>query len=204
MRLLSFPRLAAAVLVAAAALPTADLRAADKIEPLAIGAAAPNWENLPGVDGKKHALAEFRTGKALVVVFFSNHCIDCQDYVERLTKLAADYKDRGVQVVCLNVGGFDGENLEKMTAWAAEKKFTLPFLRDDSQAVGKAYGAKLTPEAYLFDAAGKLAYRGAIDDHWDPAQVKRAHLRVALDEILAGKPVSTPIQKGEFGCDIDY
>ena len=67
---------------------------------LEIGAAAPDF-SLPGVDGKRYALADFKDADILVVVFTCNHCPTAQAYEERIKQLAADYKERGVAVVAI-------------------------------------------------------------------------------------------------------
>ena len=65
-----------------------------------------------------------------------------------------------------------------------------------------AFGAIRTPEVFLFDKSGKLVYHGAIDDNAnDPGEVSRKHTAIAIDEMVAGKAVSTA--KTRFvGCGI--
>src|SRR5688572_27599603 len=75
-------------------------RAADP-KPLEMGAAAPDF-NLPGVDGKNHALKDFAAAKVLVVLFTCNHCPTAQAYEGRVMKMHADYKDKGVALVAIS------------------------------------------------------------------------------------------------------
>ena len=69
--------------------------AAKEVTPLAIGAAAPDF-NLPGVDGKSYRLADFADADVLVVIFTCNHCPTAQAYEERIVEMHANYRDRGV------------------------------------------------------------------------------------------------------------
>ena len=143
---------------------------------LSLGASAPDF-NLPGVDGRNWALKDFAQAKVLAVVFTCNHCPTAQYYEERLKKIAADYKDRGVAVVAImpndpksvrldELGWTDlSDSFEEMKLRAEERKFNFPYLYDgDSEAVARAYGPVATPHAFLFDAERKLRYVGAIND----------------------------------------
>jgi peroxiredoxin len=175
----------------------------DEYPVLPIGRPAPAWSSLPGADGKEHSLSDLADKKAVVLVFFANHCPDCQDYLDRILTIAKDYKDKGVATVLMSVSRMEDDSLEHMTELAKTKKFPCAYLKDESQAIGKKYGASATPEVFVLDGAGKLAYHGAVDDHWKPSKVKRPHVRLALDEILAGKPVSVPTTETQ-GCFIEY
>jgi peroxiredoxin len=172
---------------------------------LEIGAVGPAWEVLTGIDGKKHSLADLMDYKAVLVVFFDNTCPDCQTYLSRLVAIASDYRSKGVVTVLINVSPADSKenDLEAMRRFAKEKRITGLYLRDPSQKLGKAYDAKVTPTAYLLDHRRRLVYRGAIDDHWKPEKVQRRHLRLAIEQTLAGKKVEIPATEAQ-GCDIEY
>lgn len=81
------------------------------------------------------------------------------------------------------------------------------YLIDESGATGRAYEAKRTPEMFVINADGILVYQGAIDDKKsaDPADVATAKnfVAAAIDETLAGKPVTTPKTEA-YGCSIKY
>jgi alkyl hydroperoxide reductase subunit AhpC len=81
------------------------------------------------------------------------------------------------------------------------------YLVDEPGTVGQAYGAKTTPHMYIIDPTGKVVYNGAIDDKrsTNPADVKSSknYVVAALDELKAGKPVSTP-STAPYGCTIKY
>lgn len=168
-----------------------------------VGDPAPAWSGLPGVDDKQHALDDYRSAKLLVVVFTCNHCPVAKAYEDRLTALAKDYQDKGVQVVAINCNNLPADKLDKMKERAKEKGFTFPYLYDASQKTGRDYGARVTPHVFVLDAARKIAYSGAIDDNQTVKNVQASYLRDALDALLAGKTPSRPVTKA-VGCGIKY
>jgi peroxiredoxin len=182
---------------------------------LEIGAAAPDF-SLPGVDDKTYSLADFKDANILVVVFTCNHCPTAQAYEERIKKLAADYKDRGVAVVAIQpndpaavrldeLGYTDlGDSLEDMKTRAQVHGFNFPYLYDgETQATTQAYGPIATPHVFIFDRARKLRFCGRIDDHENPTKTKTHDTRDALDAMVAGKPVPVETTK-TFGCSIKW
>ena len=190
--------------------------AAPEIKTLEIGAEAPNFR-LPGVDGKMHRLAEFGKAKVLVVVFTCNHCPTAQAYEERIKKLAADYKDKGVALVAISpndpkavrldeLGYTDmSDSLDEMKVRAKDKGYNFPYLYDgDKQEVSKAYGPVSTPHVFVFDSERKLRYAGRVDDNEkQPDKVTSPDARNAIEALLAGKPV--PAEKTKtVGCSIKW
>jgi hypothetical protein len=96
------------------------------------------------------------------------------------------------------------DSFEAMKVRAAQKGFPFPYLRDETQAVARAYDAACTPDPFVFDAAQRLVYNGRIDDDWkEPAKAKRHDLRRALDAVLAGEPLDfEPVPS--MGCSIKW
>ncbi len=168
-----------------------------------IGEKAPDWSGIIGVDDAKHSLADYKKAKAVVLVFTCNHCPVAKAYEDRLVALQKDYKDKGVQVVAVNVNNMPADRLDKMKERAESKKFNFPYLYDSTQKIGLDYGAIKTPEVYLLDQQRKLVYHGAIDDSQRPEKVKVRHLRDSIDAVLAGKkPAKAEVSA--FGCGIKY
>ncbi len=183
---------------------------------LELGTAAPDF-NLPAVDGKNYSLANFTDAKVLVVIFTCNHCPTAQAYEERIKKLAADYKDKGVAVVAISsndpcalrideMAWSDvGDSLEDMKIRAKDKAFNFPYLYDgDTQTVAKAYGPVTTPHTFIFDKERKLRFVGRIDDsEWKEKPDAVRDARNALDALLAGK--KPPVEQTKtFGCSIKW
>ena len=187
-----------------------------EIKTLEIGAKAPNFR-LPGVDGKRHRLAEYDKAKVLVIVFTCNHCPTAQAYEERIKKLAADFKDKGVALVGISpndpkavrldeLGYTDlSDSLAEMKIRAKDKGYNFPYLYDgDKQEVSKAYGPVATPHVFVFDSERKLRFVGRVDDNErQPDQVTSQDTRNAIEALLAGKPV--PVEKTKtVGCSIKW
>jgi peroxiredoxin len=172
-----------------------------------LGAKAADFGGLKGVDGRTYGLADFAGKDVLVVVFSCNHCPYVQAYEGRMVDLQARYGGRGVQLVAINSNedvGHPEDSFEEMVKRAKAEGFNFPYLRDASQAVARAYGATHTPHLFVFGKDRTLAYTGKIDDDWqDPKAVKERFLERALEELLAGKPVSTP-KTHAVGCTIKW
>jgi peroxiredoxin len=173
---------------------------------LNIGDIAPNFELL-GIDGKTHILAEFKSAKLLMVVFLSNHCPYSHAAETRLIPIAKEFKSQGLDIVAINPNNPESvsidelgyskynDSYEEMILYAKETGFPFPYLYDgDHQVVAKAYGCLATPHVFLFDQERKLRYWGRVDDSRfeDPMTVTSHDTRNAIEELLAGKPVTTP------------
>lgn len=162
---------------------------------------------LPGVDGKKHALNDYEGKHAVVVIFSCNHCPYVRAWEDRMVQVQTDYMSKGVQLLAINANDatqYPDDSFPKMKERAREKKFNFPYLYDETQKVAHAYGAERTPEVFLFDKNFILRYHGAIDDNYDdPKAAKEHYLRKALDAVLAGKPVTIPETK-PIGCTVKW
>ena len=184
---------------------------------LKIGDAAPDF-SLKGVDGKTYRLADFKDAPVLMVVFLSDHCPYSHAAETRLLPLIAELKPRGLGVVAImpnnpesmSIGelGYTkyGDSFDDMKLYAKEQGFTFPYLYDgDTQKTPKAYGCLCTPEVFLFDRDRKLRYMGRFDDSRfaETNTVHSSDTRNALEEMIAGKPVTTPVTK-PFGCSTKW
>jgi peroxiredoxin len=179
--------------------------AGDQAEQTAtIGAKAPDF-TLQDQNGKNVSLHDF-AGKIVVLEWTNPRCPFVQRHYKQktMTTLASNYQDKGVVWLAINSSSFATNDASKQ--WAAEQNISYPELNDSSEATGKAYHATNTPDMYVIAADGTLVYSGAIDN--DPDGDRRAsekvnYVREALDEILSGKPVSTPQTKA-YGCSVKY
>lgn len=189
--------------------------AAQTVATLALGAAAPAFD-LPGVDGRNWKLDDFASAKALVVVFTCNHCPTAQYYEERLKQFAADYRGKGVAFVAImpndpesvrldELGWSDmGDSFEDMKIRARDRGFNFPYLYDgDAEEVSRAYGPSATPHVFVFDAARKLRYVGAVDDAERVERVTKHYLRDAVDAVLAA--AEPPVTRTKVvGCSVKW
>ena len=182
---------------------------------LAIGSPAPDF-CLPGVDGQKHCLKDYAAAKVLMIAFICNHCPTSQLYETRIKQIAADYKDRGVAVVAIEpnnplavrldeMGYTDvGDSFEEMKIRSEYRHFNFPYLYDgEDQKTANLYGPAATPHIFIFDAERKLRYEGRVDDNPREALVKRRDARLALDAVLAGRPVEVA-KTPAVGCSTKW
>jgi hypothetical protein len=176
---------------------------------LALGAKAPMaaTKMKSAADGKLVSIAD-RAGKAgTLVVFTCNHCPFARAWEERIVALGNDYLKKGVGVILINANDpakYPEDGLAETQSRVKSRGMQFPYVIDDTSAVARAFGASVTPEAFLFDKAGKLVYHGAIDDnHKEPAQVQKRYLRDALDAVVAGKAPAVPESKS-IGCGIKF
>lgn len=171
---------------------------------LNIGDAAPDWRDLPGTDERSHSLADFARYDVLVIVFTCNTCPTAVDYEERIKTLAAQHAADGkCGVVAINANQVAGDQLPKMRERAAAQKFNFPYLRDESQAVAKAYGATVTPEFFVLNKERRVVYMGAFDDSTDAQGVKVGHVADAVGATLAGRSPEVKETVGR-GCLVRY
>jgi peroxiredoxin len=166
------------------------------------GAEAPDFSGM-GVDGKEYSLSSFKDAKAVVVVFTCNHCPVAIAYEDRLIALQKDYKKKDVQVVAISVNDREDDRLPAMKKRAKEKEFNFPYIYDESQKSGRAYGATCTPHVFLLCPERTIAYQGAIDDNNNPKKAEKHYLRDAIDAVLAGEEVSEKVTK-QRGCSIKW
>nr|HMS62373.1 redoxin family protein [Solirubrobacteraceae bacterium] len=79
----------------------------------------------------------------------------------------------------------------------------MPYLHDETQDVAEAYGAQTTPDVFVIDGEGRIAYRGAPDSDWEDERQDADWLRAALDDVLAGRVVGHP-ESTPVGCSIKW
>lgn len=175
---------------------------------LDLGAPFPDGDvKMKSVDGRQVSIAEIAGKQGTLVVFTCNHCPWAKAWEQRIAALGNEYAGKGIGVIAINANdpkanandGFDG-----MVERAKALGLQFPYVVDQGSAVAKAFGAERTPEAYLFDAGGKLVYHGTIDDNAEHAdQVTKPYLADALAAVAAGKPVETKQTKA-LGCTIKF
>lgn len=172
---------------------------------LSIGDPAPRFA-LPGADGAIHALDGSEHAPATVVIFTCNHCPYALAWEERLLEAGREYGERGIPFYAINPNDAElkpADSFEEMKRRVAENPWPFPYLRDEDQSVAAAYGAKTTPDVFVFDDAGKLAYRGAPDADYDRPSLNAEWLREALDTLLAGRRPD-PAETEPVGCSVKW
>ncbi len=196
----------AAFAVAVALLSPAPLPAGQFNDKLSVGDAAPAWKDLPGIDGKKHSLADLKDKEVVVLLFTCNSCpiaVDYEDRVIAFAKKHAAAADSKVAVVAINVNVIDEDRLPKMIERAKDKGFNFTYLFDETQKIAKEYGAQYTPEVFVLNKDRKVVYQGAIDDRNKPDQVKVNYLEPAVEAALKGDKAEKPETQAR-GCKIRF
>jgi thioredoxin-related protein len=177
------------------------------VNTLPIGSSIPKVNlKLKDVSGKEIMLSDAKKENGLLVMFSCNTCpvvIRNQSRTKEVCQYASD-KKIGVIILNANEGDRNGGNsFEEMQSYAHQQKYSWFYALDKNSELADAFGANKTPECFLFDKNGKLVYHGAIDDSpGDINNVKRHHLKEAVDEIIAGKQVSVK-ETRSVGCSIN-
>jgi peroxiredoxin len=162
---------------------------------------------LPATDGNTYQLSDFDDANVLVIFFTCNHCpyVIGSDEVTRQT--AEKFAARGVKFVGINSNSkhtYPEDDFAHMVARIEEHKFPWLYLYDEPQEVALAYGALRTPHFYVFDKDRKLIYTGrGVDNPRDTSKMTVNDLERALEEHLAGKPVSVPLTN-PIGCNVKW
>jgi len=166
---------------------------------------------LPNIDGKMVSMNDYSDAKGFVVVFTCNTCPYAKAYESRVIALDKKYASKGFPLIAINPNDIvqqPGDTMDEMKKRSANKGYTFPYLRDDSQEVAKAFGATKTPHVYVLnkEAGGKykVEFIGAIDDSPnDPGDVSETYVEDAINALLKGdKPSIT--EKRAIGCTIKW
>ena len=158
---------------------------------------------LHDVFGRPHALSEWAESKFLVVAFLGTECPLSKLYGPRLDELTREFGPRGVVFVGVNPNAQD--SLADVAAFVRVHNIACPIFKDIDGSVAGSMGATRTPEVFVLDGGRVVRYWGRIDDQYGvgvrrPAPERR-DLADALEELLAGRPVSRPVVPS-VGCRI--
>ena len=174
---------------------------------LPLGSLIPEFNGLPGIDGKSYSLMDFKKAKVLVIVFSCNHCPYVQAYEDRMIAFDKEYGPKGIHFLAINSNeteDYPEDTFEEMVKRGKKKGFAFPYLRDDDQRVAEAFGATHTPEFFVFDRERRLRYHGKMDDNYQtPTAVKKRYLEDAVNALLSGTPVQEP-ETYSIGCTIKW
>jgi len=171
---------------------------------LALGQKAPDFRNLPGVDGGCYSLSSFADKPVLVLMFTCNGCPTVKAEEERMIALQEAYTHQEVQLVAINSNNAylsPADTFPEMVQRAREKHFNFPYLKDEDGSLADAFGAISTPHIFMLDSRRILRYKGRIDDARDPARATYSDLERALEDVLAQRTVRVSETK-PFGCAI--
>jgi peroxiredoxin len=173
---------------------------------LSLGSEAPDF-SLRATDGNTYSLKDFADVKVLVIFFTCNHCPYVIGSDEVTRRSAENFEPKGVKFVGINSNSpntYEEDSFENMVKRMAEYEFPWLYLYDGTQDVARAYGALRTPHFYVFNEESKLVYTGrGVDNPRDTSKMTVNDLENALEELLAGKEITTPITN-PIGCNVKW
>ncbi|MCA1901030.1 MAG: redoxin domain-containing protein, partial [Candidatus Hydrogenedens sp.] len=165
---------------------------------LNIGEVMPDFK-LKDYDGKEHSLSQYK-GKIVVIEFCSQECPYSRGADPDLINLHAKYSPKGV--VFLGIDSNFETTPEEIKKYALEVKKPYPILKDVENKYADAVKAKVTPEIFIIDKDGKIAYHGAFDDRKRPdGKPTEKYTENAIEALIEGKAVPKPETKA-WGCGI--
>jgi peroxiredoxin len=173
---------------------------------LSIGSKARGF-SLKATDGKVYSLKDFAETKVLVIFFTCNHCPYVTGSDEVTRKTANKFAAQGVKFVGINSNSrhtYEEDSFENMVKRMEQYKFPWLYLYDETQTIARAYGALRTPHFFVFNEKRKLVYTGrGVDNPRDISKMTVNDLENALEELLAGKEITTPATN-PIGCNVKW
>jgi len=173
---------------------------------VSVGQKAPSFAGIPATsksgEDTSLSLADLKED-VVVLVFLANHCPVVQMYDDRIIDFANDYKGKSVKVVGVAVSDQDIDKLPGIKTYMKEKGSNYVYGYDESQDIGRAYGATNTPQFFVLDKDRVIRYMGAMDDSQNESKVKKTYLRDAVDALLKGESVEVSETKA-VGCGVRY
>lgn len=172
---------------------------------VAVGDKAPSFSGVPAImKGEEASLTLSDIKEDVVVLAFSaNHCPVVQEYEDRMIEFVNAYKGKSVKFVAVCVSsGIEGDKLPGIKDYAKEHGSNYVYGFDESQDMGRAYGATNTPQFFVLDKTRTIRYMGALDDSKKETAVKKTYLKDAVDAVLAGKDVEVS-ETRPAGCGIN-
>jgi hypothetical protein len=181
-----------------------DIAASEKSAAIGVGEKLNTQAALRDVRGNRRPLRDFKDYKALVLIFVGAECPLSNLYLPELIVLEKAYRAKSVQFLAVYPN--ESEDLDQIASHAYDRDVPFPVVKDVGQKLANALGIVRVPGVVVLDADQGLRYRGRVDDRYGAAsrrpKATRSDLAEAIDEVLAGKPVSVPETEAD-GCLID-
>jgi peroxiredoxin len=164
----------------------------------AVGTKLENF-TLPDLNGTPQSFEKLKGKKGAVLVWLSAQCPVVKAYNERINQVAAELKDKGINLIGINSNAT--ESLEWVSSNATEVGYKFPVLIDKGNVLADKLGASVTPEFYYFDKENVLLYHGALDNDRSGKNVTINYLRDAFDSVMSKRPIKEA-KTNAFGCSI--
>lgn len=183
------------------------LAASLPVQALNIGDSIVDGEvEMENIDGSTITLDSIKGEKGTLVIFSCNHCPFVIAWQKEMVTIGNEYRKQGLGVVFINSNdpAVKGDTMDGMKELAKKEGYMFPYAVDDTSDVARHFGASKTPDVFLFDAAGKLVYKGAVSEGGrSPIDGGEPYLINAIDALLSGKPVAKAETKA-VGCSIKF
>jgi hypothetical protein len=176
------------------------------VNELPIGASIPNPDTkMKDISGKELSFKDAKKENGLLVMFTCNTCPVVMKNQERTNEICKLARQKGIGVILLNSNEGsrnEGDSFDDMKSYAKQQGFNWAYAVDKNSVMADAFGARRTPENFLFDKNLKLVYQGAIDDNpGNSSAVSKKYLQDAMDEMLTGKEITVKTTRS-IGCGI--
>ncbi len=162
-------------------------------------------EKMMDVSGAMTSINDAKSKNGVLVIFSCNTCPFVIKNQARMLAVCKWARANNFGVIVVNSNEAEraaDDSFDSMKDYAKQQGYSWSYVLDKDSKLADAFGAMRTPECFLFNAAGKLVYHGAIDDNpSDAANVQRAHLQIAMQETLEGKTVTVNFSRS-VGCTI--
>lgn len=179
---------------------------------VSVGDKAPVFAGIPATtptgEEASISLADLKED-VVVLVFLANHCPAVVNYEDRVQALADDLKAKKVAFVAVACSGGGSRETDNLSAIKerlkpdSDKKFNYCYGFDETQQIGRDYGAYATPQFFVLDKERKIRYMGALDDNNKESNVKVNYVKAAVDALQSGKEIEVTETQAR-GCGIQY
>ncbi|MEL6895064.1 MAG: redoxin domain-containing protein, partial [Planctomycetota bacterium] len=153
--------------------------------------------------GRRWTQDDFKDAQITVLAFLGTECPLAKLYSVRLQEMQDAGIDDGVRVVAVMSNRHD--SMREIAAFAKRHSLSFPVLKDAGNRIADDFAARRTPEVFVYDRNGELAYHGRVDDQYGVGYVRdeprRRDLKMAIDDLIAGRPVRVP-RTNAVGCII--
>lgn len=170
-----------------------------------LGSALPEVE-LSDLDGRPVSLRQYANGHPVLVSFSANHCPYVRWVEVRLSEIVAAHPDvRVVAIGSNDIAAYPDDGPDGLREQAARANWSFPYLLDEDQQAARIFGAACTPDFFLYNAQGELAYRGAFDTSTpkNGNPLNGELLDAALARVESGHAVPEP-HRPSMGCSIKW
>ncbi|VVE30247.1 TlpA family protein disulfide reductase [Pandoraea terrigena] len=131
---------------------------------------------LDGLDGRPHALSEWR-GRVVILNFWATWCGPCREEIPAMGEVARQYRQRGLALVAVNYK----EPLATVKSFVDRLPIDGTVLLDVDGAVYKRFGSLGLPATYLVDRAGNARFWRMGELEWSDAGL-HGHIEALLTQ----------------------